>query len=185
MSLVALLPPQMQVAAKKAVRKARKEAPPGPTTSAQEAESNGYYERVDRRPSPLMIVRKWGALDAPPMVEVTYHPADHRHDAKAENARGEALAIHVATPDRKVMLRKAGCQDGPGIHPSFMTAGPFGSGRSDVGLPIGLWGSLDDGSDDGYTIVKGGPIIRHLRPKWDSVDVKPSPASLWTVEGWK
>ena len=100
------------------------------------------------------------------------------------NRRGEALALQNARADDRPRLIKAGCLPGPAICPSFFAPPRWGSGRSHVGLPVGLW------NDSGPDVA----IARHEgwkpRPAWDAIEAKPMPAapaweSVWTIDGWK
>jgi hypothetical protein len=176
MSFLSLLPSSAQAAARAAV----KALPPASHVPASvlDAETNGYLDQTPAKPSPLAIVVLW-ALAEPCTMALSYHPLDKRHDPAAGNARGEALALAIASPERRVLLRKAGCQDGPSYCPSFLAPKGWASGRSDVGQPIGLW--TEEGRED-------APARRpEWKPRlaWDAIGERPTASAVWTQEGWK
>lgn len=177
MSLFSLLPSSLATIAKVAAQEARKIAPPAPRPSEHHAEMNGYLIREDVRPAPLAVVIKWGGPDEPAIMAISYHPKDNASNPEAENARGEALALHIASPDRKAMLRKMGCRDGSTIHPSFFAPRGMITGSPTSGMPLGLWDAAEDANGNRM------PFRGIVRP-WYAIESKPTSSSVWTVEGW-
>ncbi len=183
MSFLSLLPAASAQAAREAVTLAKALAPPIvlPRRSELDALANGYLDHSPAKPSPLAIVTRWEAhyVGLAPTMALTWHPLDKRHDPAAGNARGEALALGIASPERRALLLKAGCKPGPSYCPSFLAPKGWASGRSDVGLPVGLWN--DEGRED-------APARRadwKPRPAWDAIEPKPCASAVWTQEGWK
>jgi hypothetical protein len=145
-----------------------------PAASAQAAREAVTLAKV--LASPIVLPRR-SELDALANGYLTGELFPRRD--LAGNARGEALALGIASPERRILLLKAGCKPGPSYCPSFLAPKGWASGRSDVGLPVGLWN--DEAREDAPA--------RHAdwkpRPAWDAIEPKPCASAVWTQEGWK
>ncbi len=176
MSFLSLLPPTLAATARDAVSEARKlELTIRRDARLDDAAACGYLDHTPAKPSPLAIVTRW---DDAPTIRLSYHPLDRRQDPKAGNARGEALGLAIASPERRAQMLKAGCRPGPSYCPTFLAPAGFGSGKAHVGQPIGLWD--DAGRDD----APPRPAGWTPRPAWDAIPAKPSAQHVWTQEGW-
>ena len=180
MSFLSLLPVASAQAARKAVYDAKALAASVvlPGRSEFDARSNGYLDHSPAKPSLLAVVTGW-RMDAPCLMALTWHPMDKCQDATAGNARGEALALGISSMGRRALLLKAGCKAGPSYCPSFLAPKGWASGRSDVGLPVGLW------SDEGREDAPARRADWKPRPAWDAIEPKPTPSAVWTQEGWR
>ena len=180
MSFLSLLPSSTAQAARDAVAFAKALAPTITRSRCEcEAQDNGYLDHTPAKPSPLAIVPRWEAHGKAPTIRLSYHPLDRRQDPQAGNARGEALGLAIASPERRAQMLKAGCKPGPTYCPTFLAPAGFGSGKASVGQPLGLWD--DAGRDD----APARPAGWTPRPAWDAIPAKPSPSAVWTQKGWR